>query len=67
MGNSCVAGSLLDLLAQIPDPRGRHGRRHPLAAMLATIVCAILTGARGYRAMAQWIHSQNAVVWLSAR
>ena len=64
MGNSCVAGSLLDLLAQIPDPRGRHGGRHPLAAMLATIVCAILTGARGYRAMAQWIQSQNAVVWL---
>ena len=64
MGNSCVAGNLLELLAQIPDPRGRHGRRHPLAAMLAAIVCAILTGARGYRAMAQWIHSQNAVVWL---
>ena len=64
MGNSCVAGNLLELLAQIPDPRGRHGRRHPLAAMLAAIVCAILTGARGYRAMAQWIQSQNAVVWL---
>jgi DDE_Tnp_1-associated/Transposase DDE domain len=64
MGNSCVAGNLLELLAQIPDPRGRHGRRYPLAAMLATVVCAILTGARGYRAMAQWIHNQNAVVWL---
>lgn len=64
MGNSCPAGNLLELLAQIPDPRDRHGRRHPLAAMLAAIVCAILTGARGYRAMAQWIHSQNAVVWL---
>jgi len=64
MGNSCVAGNLLELLAQIPDPRGRRGRRHSLAAMLATIVCAILTGARGYRAMAQWIHSQNVVVWL---
>ena len=64
MGNSCVAGNLLELLSQIPDPRGRHGRRYPLAAMLATVVCAILTGARGYRAMAQWIHSQNTVVWL---
>jgi hypothetical protein len=63
MGNSCSAGNLLDLLAQIPDPRGRRGRRHPLAAMLTTIVCAILTGSRGYRAIAQWVRSQNASVW----
>ena len=47
MGDSCLAGNLLELLAQIPDPRGRHGRRHSLAAMLTAIVCAILTGARG--------------------
>lgn len=52
MGDSCLAGNLFELLAQIPDPRGRRGRRHPLAAMLTTIVCAILTGAHGYRAIA---------------
>jgi hypothetical protein len=63
MGDSCLAGSLFDLLGQIPDPRGRRGRRHPLAAMLTTIVCAILTGSRGYRAIAQWARSQNASVW----
>lgn len=63
MGNSCLAGNLFDLLAQIPDPRGRRGRRHPLAAMLTTIVCAILTGARGYRTIAHWARSQDAVVW----
>lgn len=63
MGDSCLAGDLLELLAQIPDPRGRHGRRHPLAAMLTTIVCAILTGARGYRTIAHWVRSQNATVW----
>jgi len=63
MGNSCLAGNLLDLLAQIPDPRGRRGRRHPLAAMLTTIVCAILTGSRGYRAIAHWARSQNNSVW----
>ena len=57
------AGGLLELLGQIPDPRGRRGRRHPLAAMLTGIVCAILTGARGYRAIAQWVRSQNAGVW----
>jgi hypothetical protein len=31
--------------------------------MLATIVCAILTGSRGYRAIAQWVRSQNPTVW----
>ena len=64
MEDSCLAGNLLELLAQIPDPRGRRGRRHPLAAMLTTIVCAILTGARGYRTIAHWARSQNAAVWL---
>ena len=63
MENSHPAGSLLDLLAQIPDPRGHYGRRHPLAAMLTAIVCAILTGARGYRTIAQWTRSQDANIW----
>jgi len=60
---SPAAGSLLSLLAQIPDPRGRHGRRHPLAAMLAAIVCGLLTGARGYKAIAEWTRDQRPNVW----
>ena len=63
MDNSRFGGSLPTLLAQIPDPRGRRGRRHALAAMLTAIVCAILTGARGYRAIAQWVRSQDRTVW----
>jgi hypothetical protein len=51
------------MLTQIPDPRGRQGRRHPLAAMLAAIVCGLLTGARGYKAIAQWARAQNPTVW----
>jgi hypothetical protein len=31
--------------------------------MLTAIVCAILSGARGYRAIAHWVRSQNATVW----
>ena len=31
--------------------------------MLATIVCAVLCGARGFDAIAQWIHSQRAELW----
>jgi hypothetical protein len=54
---------LLEYLQQIPDPRGRKGRRHNFQAMLATIVCAFLQGARGYSAIAEWIHSQDARLW----
>ena len=51
--------SLLDFLATVPDPRSAHGRRHPLAAMLAAVCCAILCGARGFKPIAQWLHDQD--------
>lgn len=57
------AGSLLEYLKQIPDPRGRQGRRHVLEAMLAAIVCGVLSGARGYSAIAQWLHLQSVETW----
>ncbi len=57
------AGSLLNYLEQVPDPRGRKGRRHPLVAMLATVCCAVLSGFPGYEGIAQWIHSQEVSVW----
>jgi hypothetical protein len=46
--------SLLDFLAEVPDPRSRHGRRHPLSAILALTVVAMLGGAKGYQAIAQF-------------
>lgn len=60
---SCPAGSLLKYLQQVPDPRGRKGRRHPLVAMLATVCCAVLSGFSGYEQIEQWIHSQRASLW----
>ncbi len=45
---------LLSFLAEIPDPRSRHGRQHSLSAVLGLACCAILCGARGYAAIAQW-------------
>ena len=51
-------GSLLAFLAEVPDPRDRSGRRHPLVAMLAHACCAILCGCRGYAAIAQWGRDQ---------
>lgn len=46
--------SLLDALAQVPDPRSRKGRRHPLTAILSLAVLALLTGAKSYQAIAQF-------------
>jgi hypothetical protein len=60
---SAPAGSLLLVLQQIPDPRGRQGRRHSLAAMLAAIVCALLCGSRSYSAIVDWIHGQEPETW----
>ncbi len=46
--------SLLDVLAQIPDPRHRRGIRHPLSAVLGLAVVAMLTGCKSYQAIAQF-------------
>jgi predicted transposase YbfD/YdcC len=51
--------ALLHFLAQVPDPRSRHGRQHPLSAVLALACCAILCGARGYSAIGQWAHDHD--------
>jgi DDE_Tnp_1-associated len=46
--------TLLDVLVQVPDPRSRHGRRHPLSAILSLAVVAMLSGAKSYQAIAQF-------------
>jgi hypothetical protein len=46
--------SLLSVLTEVPDPWGRRGKRHPLAATLALAVAATLCGYRSYGAMAEW-------------
>ena len=51
-------GSLMSFLAMVPDPRGAPGKRHPLVALLTQTCCAILCGARGYAAIAQWGRDQ---------
>ena len=45
---------LLDLLAQVPDPRKRRGRRHRLGGLLAVGIAAVTAGARSFAAIGQW-------------
>ena len=46
--------TLLEALGQVPDPRSRHGRRHPLPAILTLATCAMLCGCNSLYAIAQW-------------
>jgi hypothetical protein len=46
--------SLLEVLSQVPDPRSRHGRRHPLSAILGLALVAMLSGAKGFEGIAQF-------------
>lgn len=62
MASAC-GGNLLAYLSQVPDPRGRKGRRHPLSAMLTAVVCGILCGNRGYSALVEWLHDLPVDVW----
>jgi hypothetical protein len=54
--------SLLEVLAQVPDPRSRHGRRHPLSAILSLAVVAMLSGAKSYQAIAQFGRDKGAAL-----
>lgn len=54
--------SLLRALAGVRDPRSRHGRRHPLPAVLTLATVAMLCGARSLYAIAQWGREQPAEV-----
>ena len=57
------ARDLRQYLAQVPDPRGRKGTRHPLSAILTAVICAVLSGANGYKPIAQWLHTQTVDFW----
>jgi hypothetical protein len=46
--------SLLELLEGVHDPRGAKGKRHPLSAVLALAVVAMLAGMTSYEAIVQY-------------
>ncbi|GGL42252.1 transposase family protein [Planomonospora parontospora] len=53
---------LLEHLARIPDPRDPRGVRHTLGSLLAVTTAAILTGARSFTAIGEWIADAPATV-----
>lgn len=53
--------SLPEFFGQITDPRRAQGRRHPLDAALAICAAAVLCGARGYKAIADWARALSPV------
>lgn len=61
--SSAPGGNLLSYLSQVPDPRGRKGRRHSLSAMLAAVVYGLLCGNRGYSQLVEWLHDLPVAVW----
>jgi Transposase DDE domain. len=52
--NTVSLPSLLDYLAQVPDPRKKRGIRHKNLVVLAIAVCAILSGMKSFIAIAEW-------------
>ena len=47
-------GGLMDLLKTVVDPRKPRGVRHPVLTIVAISVCAALSGARSFCAIAEW-------------
>jgi len=47
-------GGLMDLLKMVVDPRKPRGVRHPVVTIVAIAICAALSGARSFCAIAEW-------------
>jgi len=48
------AEQLIAVLSQVADPRKQRGRRHLMISILAISICAIMSNARGFTAIAEW-------------
>lgn len=54
--------TLREVLETMPDPRSAHGKRHPLGAILALSVVAMLCGMRSLYSISQWGRDHGAPV-----
>jgi predicted transposase YbfD/YdcC len=46
--------SLLQVLDSVPDPRKKRGVRHRFGAILFVSICAVVSGAKSFAAIAEW-------------
>jgi DDE family transposase/uncharacterized protein DUF4338 len=56
------AADLLTRLATLTDTRSRQGQRHTLRSVLAVAACAVISGARGSCAIAEWAARADAAL-----
>ena len=59
-----VPADLLVALGSVPDPRARRGVRHRFTAIVGIGVCAVLSGATSFTAIAEWAHDLTPAVRL---
>lgn len=52
-------GGLIDVIRAVKDSRSRAGKRHTQYSVLAFAACAMLSGAKGYRAIWEYANSLN--------
>jgi predicted transposase YbfD/YdcC len=67
--SAASGGRLLECFAAVPDPRRRRGIRHPLAAVLALALSAVLSGCGSLEDVTAWIAAapQEALAACGAR
>lgn len=46
------------MLTTVPDPRGRRGRQHGLASILALGLAAVIAGSKSFVAIGEWVAHQ---------
>ncbi|MCG9128470.1 transposase family protein, partial [Candidatus Poribacteria bacterium] len=49
---------LMDMLAEVIDPRNKKGLRHPLKSILGLLVVGFMCGHKGYTSIAAWTRTQ---------
>jgi predicted transposase YbfD/YdcC len=57
MDEGQIVPSLRAIVAHVPDPRARRGRRHPWTALLLLVIVGLLCGANTQHALARWAHT----------
>lgn len=49
---------LVDILAEVADPRKKKGKRYPLVSILVLLVIGVMSNHKGYTSIATWARSQ---------